>query len=290
MIARLRRFNRTVTRRIGALREDFLGRGRPLGQSRLLYEIGSDGAELRDLRARLGLDSGYVSRLLRALETEGLTAAGRDPLDGRVRRVTLTPKGLRELAELDRRSDVSAEAILAPLTPDQRARLIEAMIEVERLLQASAVLIAPEPPDSADARICLDAYFRELAQRFETGFDPATSISATASEMTPPAGVLVLARLDDRPIGCAALKVKEGHIGEVKRMWVSAEARGLGIGRRLLEAIERQALGFGVATLRLETNRTLREAQRLYRSAGYGEVAPFNDEPYAHHWFEKPLD
>ena len=289
LIGQLRRFNRTVTHRIGALREDFLGRGRPLGQSRLLYEIGRDGAKLRDLRARLGLDSGYVSRLLRALEAEGLTAAGRDPVDGRARRVVLTPKGLRELAELDRRSDVSAEAILAPLAPRQRARLVEAMAEVERLLQASSVQIAPEPADSAEALLCLTAYFRELAQRFEAGFDPAMSISATAVEMTPPAGLLILARLDARPIGCAALKAKDDGIGEVKRMWVAPEARGLGLGRRLLEAVEAEARGFGLAELRLETNRTLREAQALYRSAGYAEVTPFNDEAYAHHWFSKPL-
>jgi DNA-binding MarR family transcriptional regulator/ribosomal protein S18 acetylase RimI-like enzyme len=285
----IRRFNRTVTQRIGALRDDFLGRGRPLGQSRLLFEIGRDGAELRELRTRLSLDSGYASRLLRALEAEGLVAAGRAEADGRARRLTLTAKGLRELAELDRHSDAAAEAVLASLAPDRRARLVQAMAEVETLLQASAVAIAPEPADSAAALLCLDAYFRELAQRFETGFDPATSISATATEMTPPAGLLLLARLDGRAIGCAALKVKQDGIGEVKRMWVATEARGLGIGRKLLEAVEREARSFGLAMLRLETNRTLREAQTLYRSAGYAEVAPFNDESYAHHWFEKPV-
>jgi len=161
--------------------------------------------------------------------------------------------------------------------------------QAERLLRASAVQIAPEAADSAEASLCLGAYFRELAQRFETGFDPAMSITATAAEMTPPAGTLVLARLDGRPIGCAALKVKDCGIGEVKRMWVAPEARGLGLGRRLLDAVETAARDFGLAMLRLETNQTLREAQRLYRSAGYTEVAPFNDEPYAHHWFEKPL-
>src|SRR5579859_532688 len=126
-INRIRSFNRTVTQRIGALRDDFLGRGRPLGQSRLLYEIGPDGAALSDLRARLGLDSGYASRLLRALEAEGLIAAGRAAEDGRARRVTLTAKGLRELAELARRSDGAAEAVLAALAPAQRDRLVRAM-------------------------------------------------------------------------------------------------------------------------------------------------------------------
>jgi GNAT superfamily N-acetyltransferase len=115
----------------------------------------------------------------------------------------------------------------------------------------------------------------------------AKSISADADELTPPAGIFVLARLAGQPIGCGALKVKPRRIGEVKRMWVDAAARGLGVGRRLLETLEAEARNFGLRTLRLETNRSLVEAQALYRRTGYREVAPFNDEPYAHHWFEK---
>ena len=87
--------------------------------------------------------------------------------------------------------------------------------------------------------------------------------------------------------GCGALKVKDRNIGELKRMWVRADARGLGVGRRILETLETLAREFGLGTLRLETNRTLKEAQALYRKCGYVEVEPFNDEPYAHHWFEK---
>jgi DNA-binding MarR family transcriptional regulator/GNAT superfamily N-acetyltransferase len=286
-VRRLRSFNRTVSQRIGALNDNFLDRRRPLGEARLLYEIGRGGAEVRLLRARLELDSGYVSRLLRSLERQGLVTAEAEAADGRVRRVALTRKGRREVTELDRRADAFAQSVLAPLSAAQRDRLIAAMADVERLMRASAVQIAAEAPDSADARWCLEQYFRELAGRFKTGFDPARSISAKADELTPPAGIFVLARLGGQPIGCGALKVKDRRIGEVKRMWVSAEARGLGIGRRLLETLEAQAREFGLRTLRLETNRTLKEAQALYRHHGYREVAAFNDEPYAHHWFEK---
>ena len=151
------------------------------------------------------------------------------------------------------------------------------------------VRISSEPPDSADARWCLEHYFRELAGRFETGFDPAKSISADPDELIPPAGVFVIARSDGRPVGCGALKVERERVGQLKRMWVSPEVRGLGLGRRLLEALEAHAREFGLRTLRLETNRALDEAQALYRRCGYREVAPFNDEPYAHHWFEKKL-
>jgi GNAT superfamily N-acetyltransferase len=146
-----------------------------------------------------------------------------------------------------------------------------------------------EPPDSVDARQCLDAYFRELAMRFETGFDPDRSISAREEELTPPAGYFVLARVDGRVVGCGALKVKDEGIGEIKRMWTVESARGLGIARRILETLEARARELGIATLRLETNKALYEAQALYRKSGYQEVERFNDEPYAHHWFEKRL-
>ena len=106
-------------------------------------------------------------------------------------------------------------------------------------MRASAVQIKVEAPDSADARFCLEGYFRELAERFETGFDPAKSISANVDELTPPAGVFVFARLGGQPIGCGALKVKDRHIGEIKRMWVCTGARGLGVGRRILGTLWR---------------------------------------------------
>ncbi len=288
-VNRVRSFNRTVTKRIGALNDSFLDRGRPLGEARLLYEIGRDGAEVRELRARLRLDSGYASRLLRSLEKQGLVTGQAAANDGRVRRVTLTRKGQREVAELDRRSDAFAQSVLAPLNPAQQDRLIKAMGEVERLMQASAVRLDTEPPDSADARYCLNAYFQDIADRFETGFEPAKSIIAQANELTPPAGALVVARLDGRPIGCGALRQKGAELGEIKHLWVDRAVRGLGVGRRILAQLETLAREFGLRTLRLDTNRALTEAQALYRASGYREVAPFNDEPYAHHWFEKSL-
>ena len=100
---------------------------------------------------------------------------------------------------------------------------------------------------------------------------------------------MLLARLRQEPVGCGALKLHDGAPAEIKRMWVARGARGLGLGRRLLHDLERHAMEAGVAVVRLETNQTLTEAIALYRRAGYREVAAFNDEPYAHHWFEKRL-
>ena len=283
----VRRFNREVAERIGALTDQFLGRARPMGEARVLWEIGPEGTEVRAVRARLGLDSGYMSRVLRSLERQSLVSVGPSPEDRRVRRVELTEAGRAERAELDRRSDDIASKILEPLSAGQRARLIAAMAEVERLLQASAVRFAIEDPSSADARSCLEQYFSELDERFETGFDPSLGISADAVELTPPAGVFVIARIRARPIACGALKLHPGAPAELKRMWVSPDARGIGLGRRLLQELERLARDAEVEVLRLETNGALGEAIGLYRSSGFREVEAFNAEPYAHHWFEK---
>jgi DNA-binding MarR family transcriptional regulator/GNAT superfamily N-acetyltransferase len=289
MVEQVRRFNRAVTQRIGALNEAFLARGRPLGQARLLWEIGPAGSDVRALRSRLDLDSGYLSRMLRSLEDDGLVVVEQSQADGRVRTARLTGRGRAERAELDRRSDDAAAAILAPLSARQRTRLVTAMAEVERLLVASEVQVATCDPRHPDARFCLRSYFSELARRFDGGFDPARSISAGDGELIPPAGLLLVARLHGEPVGCGALKFHGDAPAEIKRMWVAPAARGLGLGRRLLTDLEAHAAARQVRTLRLETNRSLGEAIGLYRSAGYREVAAFNDERYAHHWFEKAL-
>jgi GNAT superfamily N-acetyltransferase len=163
------------------------------------------------------------------------------------------------------------------------------MAEVERLLQASAITIATEDPATDDARWCIQQYFSELAERFERGFDPSLSIPADSEDLTPPSGLLLIARRREQPLGCGALKLHGREPAELKRMWVSPEARGLGLGARLLRLLEQGAADAGAPTIRLETNATLHEAIALYRKAGYDEVAPFNNEPYAHHWFEKRL-
>lgn len=288
-ISLIRAFNRTVTRRVGALDESYLARGRPLGEARLLHEIGRDGNDVRGLRAALKLDSGYLSRLLRSLENQGLVRTAEDQVDGRVRRVSLTETGLGEFGRYDALSNDLAQSFLSPLDTAEQERLVTAIAEVLRLLRAGEVEIRAEDPGSEAAQHCLLHYFQELARRFDAGFDPARSNSATLAEMSPPAGLFVVARLDGAPVGCGALKVTEGGIGEIKRMWTDAEARGLGIARRILRTLEGEARALGLECLRLETNRTLIEAQSLYRKEGYADVARFNDEPYAHHWFEKRL-
>ena len=288
MVAQVRRFNRTVTERVGALADRFLARDRPLGEARLLWEIG-DGADVRSLRSRLDLDSGYLSRLLRALEADGLVTVGQSESDGRVRTARLTAAGAAERAVLDQRSDERAWSLLEPLAPPQRDRLVAAMVEVERLLAAATVEIAAADPAHPDARRCLQAYYAELDVRFEGGFDPARSLLPDADQLRPPAGLLLLASLRSEPVGCGALKLHGHEPAEIKRMWLAPSARGLGLGRRLLQELEIRAAASGSRAVRLETNLALTEAIAMYRSAGYVQVAAFNDEPYGDLWFEKQL-
>lgn len=278
-----------VTQRVGALQETYLARGRSLGLDRVLWEIGLDGCDVRSLRARLELDSGYLSRLLRSLESSGLVRVERSGGDGRVRIARLTKAGVAEREVLDRRSDELAVSILEPLSERQQERLVAAMDEVSRLLTASMVRVGVVDPRRPDAQYCVQSYFAELGRRFDAGFDHTRSISADNAELTLPAGLLLMATLRTEPVGCGGLKLHGAEPAEIKRMWVSPEARGLGLGRRLLTELEREAIAHGAPAVRLETNRNLTEAIALYRAAGYREVPAFNTEPYAHHWFEKSL-
>jgi ribosomal protein S18 acetylase RimI-like enzyme len=290
-VEQVRSFQRTVTQRIGVLHDEYLARGRTLGASRVLWEVGTGDArcDARSLRSRLDLDSGYLSRLLRMLEGEGLITTEPDAADKRVRTVRLTAAGEVERKVLDRRSDEAAWSLLAALNDGQRARLVEAMGTVERLLTAGLVEIVPEDAAGPDAQRCLAAYYVELGERFEDGFDPALGLPAGAPEMSPPAGLFLVGRVRGEPIACGGLKLHGRGPAEIKRMWVAPAARGLGVARRLLAALEDQARRRGLAAVRLETNRSLTEAIALYRSAGFVEIPPYNDEHYAHHWFEKHL-
>ena len=288
-VAHVRSFNRVVTQRIGALNDRYLGSGRPLGQDRLMWEIGVAGCEVRSLRARLGLDAGHASRLLRALEAAGLVTVEPSPADRRVRVARLTRRGQSELDVLGRRSDELAASILDPLEPADREVLIAAMRTVKRLLTAGEIDIRPVDPAGPDAERCIAEYVAELNRRSDRGYDPAAGVSAEPHEMTPPEGLFLVAYRHGDAIACGGVKHQSGAPSEIKRMWVAENARGLGIARRLLAELERDAIRSGASAATIETSATLSEAITLYRSVGYVEVAPFNDEPFADHWFEKAL-
>ena len=289
-IQTIRRFNRTVTRRIGALEESYLSRGRPLGQARLIFEVGPGGADLGALRLRLGLDSGYLSRLLRSLEADGLVSLRSGEADGRAKVVSLTPAGQAEWAAYDRLSDELANSLISGLSQEESERLVAAMAEVDRLMRRSAIQLDVEAPETPDSRRCIASYFAELNERFDGGFDPGKGRPHDEATLRPPAGWLVIARIDGQPVGCGAVTRLGEDVVEIKRMWTAPDARGQGVARRILVRLEEIATSIGARIVRLDTNSTLSEAQAFYRSAGYREIARYNDNPYAHLWFEKRLD
>lgn len=289
-MAEIRRFSRTVTQRVGALNDQFASRDRPLAMSRLLWEIGTEGGEVVMLRSRLDVDSGQMSRMLRALEADELIRVTPSDVDRRIRVARLTEKGLAERAILDERSDELAVSILAPLSSAQQDELVAAMRTVERLITTSLVELRQVDPETPEAQRCLRAYVAELNRRApQRGFDPSRGATVKPHEVRPPNGAFVISYLRGEAIGCGAVKHQPGDVTDIKRMWLAESARGVGLGRRLLEHLEGLAREHGSSVAHIETSNVLPEAIALYRSAGYVEVPPFNDEPFADRWLAKPL-
>ncbi len=286
----LRRFNRQFTQRIGALDDRFLGQNRPLGTARLLFEIGRGERRVLKLRSRLGLDSGYLSRLLRGLESEGLIRVEPDPDDRRRRIATLTRRGQREWNELEARSERLAQRLIGPLSPVHRARLDEALLTADRILTSASATFRVVDPRSSDAAWAVAHYIRELDRRFETGFHPPDATEEDARILEPPDGVFLVMHSDGAVVGCGGLRALECGVGEIKRMWVRESLRGVGLGPRLLAELEGHARRLGHRRLLLDTNATLTEAIAMYRRSGYAEIERYNDNPYAQLWFEKMLD
>ncbi|MFI8530678.1 GNAT family N-acetyltransferase [Streptomyces aquilus] len=285
-VTSLRRFNRYFTRRIGALDDHYLGQDRPLGEARLLFEIG-DGASLRELRTRLGLDAGYLSRMAKALEAQGLVRLSAHPDDNRLRMVEPTPAGRTELKEQNRRANALAAGLLEGLTADQRAELTAAMATAQRLLRLAAITVTLVDGAAPDARACLDAYAADIDARFPEGFDKSDLVGP--QEVSGTAGAFFVAYEEGRPVGCGALRRLEPGVGELRHVWVHRDARRLGLARRLLAALEAEAAARGLTLLRLDTHATLTEAQAMYRACGYTEIPAYVDHVYADHWFEKRL-
>lgn len=243
-----------------------------------------------DLRVRLDLDSGYLSRPLRTLEECGLVTVSADPDDRRRRRVTPTRRGRATHARLEVRSDALAETLLAPLTARQRGRLTEAPATADLLVRAATVHLREVDPGSHVAVQAVDHYFAELDERFRGGFDASRARAGDAAAMRPGAGTFVVATSDGRPVACGGVQTIGAGVGEIKRgMWVHPRWRGAGLGARLPRHLEGLAAGLGHGVVRLDTNGTLTEAIALYERAGYRPIERSNDNPYAQAWFEKAL-
>lgn len=144
-------------------------------------------------------------------------------------------------------------------------------------------------PRGAEAIGAMTAYFEELDLRFGDGFDPADTLVADAPAMCPPTGAFVVARMDGVVVACGGVQRHDDRTAEIKRMWVHADLRGIGVGRRMLTELEETVRQLGYRRVVLDTNEALGEAIAMYRRAGYTAIDRYNDNPYAHHWFAKPL-
>ncbi|MCP3390254.1 bifunctional helix-turn-helix transcriptional regulator/GNAT family N-acetyltransferase [Bradyrhizobium sp. CCGB12] len=286
-VARVRRFNRAVTSAVGALDNSFLGRGRPLGAARVLNAIGHGRSDVAEIRDYLGLDSGLMSRLLRGLEDEGLVETTAHADDARRRVAKLTRTGRREFAAYEALSNAQAEGFLAQHS--QAEALLAAMDLIASVLTRERITLDEMDPQSAEARHCLGEYYAELGRRFKQGFDVSLSRDPDAKDMRRPRGTFVVAMSDTLPIGCVGLKGTDRGYAEIKRLWVAPAARGLRLGRRLMDATEDAARELGITLLRLDTNSALPEAGQLYRSTGWREIPRYNDDPYPDLFFEKRL-
>lgn len=286
-VARVRRFNRAVTSAVGALDTSFLGRNRPLGAARVLNAIGHGRSDVAEIRDYLGLDSGLMSRLLRSLEDEGLVETEAHHDDARRRVARLTRTGRREFAAYETLSNAQAEGFLAQHS--QREALLAAMDLIASTLTRERIALDEMDPRSEQARHCLGEYYAELGRRFKQGFDVSRSRDPDAKDMRRPRGTFIVAMSDTLPIGCVGLKGTDHGYAEVKRLWVAPAARGLRLGRRLMDAIEDAARELDIALLRLDTNSALPEAGQLYRTTGWRAIQRYNDDPYPDLFFEKQL-
>ncbi|MGW6790197.1 GNAT family N-acetyltransferase [Streptomyces chartreusis] len=285
-VTALRRFNRYFTRRIGVLDDHYLGQDRPLGEARLLFEIG-DGMSLRELRSRLGLDAGYLSRMAKALQAQGMVTLSAHPEDSRLRMIEPTAAGRVEVKEQNRRANLVAAGLLDGLSEPQRAELAGALATAQRLLRLASITIALVDGAAPDARACLDGYAADIDKRFPEGFDKDDLVAPR--EVSGDAGAFFVAYEEDRPVGCGALRRLEPGVGEIRHVWVHPAARRLGLARRLLDALEQEAVARHLSVVRLDTHAALTEARAMYRACGYTAIPAYDDNVYASHWFEKRL-
>jgi DNA-binding MarR family transcriptional regulator/ribosomal protein S18 acetylase RimI-like enzyme len=287
-IARLRRFNRAVTKEVGALDSSYLGRGRPLGAARVLQLVRPEGSDIAMIRARLGLDSGLLSRLLRGLEDEGLVTLDTDAGDRRRRIARLTAAGQAEMAQYEALGLARAQQIFAR-AGSRQGDVIAAMDLIATVMLQDQVEIRAADPDSPEALACLQAYYALLCARIEAVTPDLLTLPLSDSpNYRPPLGAFLLAWSDDLPIGCVSLRPLGPGVAEVKRLWVDPQARGQGLGRRLMRAIESEARALGYRELKLDSNTALGEAIALYRGDGWRDIPKYSGFP-SNLWLGKRL-
>jgi DNA-binding MarR family transcriptional regulator/GNAT superfamily N-acetyltransferase len=297
-IAAIRDFNRFYTRRIGVLHERLLRSRFTLTESRLLWELAhSDATSASDLAAALGLDAGYLSRLLAALRERGLVRAVRAKDDARRSALSLTAAGRKAFGELDARSQQEVRGLLAALPEAGQRELLEAMRRIRRVLGgaspgASSFLLRPHGPGDIGWVVArhgalyaeeygwglgFEALVAEIAGRFLADFEPARERCWIAERDGVNVGSVFLVQARDE-----ATRAIVPAVAQLRLLLVEPAARGLGIGDALVRECERLARSAGYTTIRLWTNSVLTAARDLYRKHGYSLVASGPHRSFGH--------
>jgi DNA-binding MarR family transcriptional regulator/GNAT superfamily N-acetyltransferase len=288
-IAAVRRFNRFYTQKIGVLREGLLDSAFSLTEARVLYELAHRDAPTASALSRdLGLDAGYLSRILRGFQRQGLLERTRSSSDGRQRHLALTRQGRAAFAPLDARSRKENGALLAPLSEPAQGRLVEAMSTIEGLLgagQAGApyLLRAHQPGDMGwiiHRHAAL--YAQEYGWNVEFEALVAGIAAAFIRNYDAARERCWIAERDGAIVGSVLLVGKSATVAKLRLLLVEPQARGLGIGRRLVSECLRFARAAGYRKITLWTNANLHAARRLYEEAGFRLVAEAPHHSFGH--------
>ncbi len=279
-VADIRQFNRFYTRQIGLLRDGLLGTPFSLTEGRVLYELGQRGTTTAaELAADLEIDPGYLSRLLRGFITSGLVARERSAADRRQSNLTLTGRGRETYASLDQRSQQEIGALLDRLDEDEQRRLLAAMATIETLIDAPTgaaatprtVVLRPHRPDDLGWVLARHAtlYAREYGWGSQFKLLVAGIIADFLHGHDPDREGCWIAERDGEPAGSVMLVDASGGVAKLRLLLVEPRARGLGIGRRLVEECIRFARDAGYRKITLWTQSILTEARSIYGHAGF---------------------
>jgi DNA-binding MarR family transcriptional regulator/GNAT superfamily N-acetyltransferase len=289
-IAAVRRFTRFYTRHIGVLREGLHQSPFSLSEARVLYELANRAAPTAaDIARDLGLDAGYLSRILRAFAQRGLIARTRSEKDGRQSHLALTPAGHAAFAPLDRGSHDEVGAMLAPLGAGAQARLIEAMATVEQLLGGKArdappYLLRPHQP--GDMGWVVSRHGALYAQEYQWNMEfealVADIVAAFIRNFDARRERCWIAEVDGAPVGSVLLVKQSDDVAKLRLLLVEPQARGMGIGARLVAECIRFARLTGYRTLTLWTNDVLVAARRIYQAAGFRLVQEEKHHSFGH--------
>jgi len=276
-IAAVRQFNRFYTRQIGVLEERLLDTPFSLTESRLLYELANRAAPTAsELAKDLGLDPGYLSRILRGFESRGLVERTPSEIDGRQTHVELTPEGRSAFLPLDQRSRTAVAAMLETLGEAQQRRLIAAMSTIEAMLGAPA---RDEPPyrlrahRPGDMGWVVSQHGALYAQEYgwNIGFEAlvAEIVASFLKNFDARRERCWIAEIDGKPVGSVFVVKHSDEVAKLRLLLVEPHARGLGIGAHLVDECVRFSRHIGYRTLTLWTNHVLHAARHIYRQCGF---------------------